>query len=253
MMSELPKIYMKILRRLTGFWGAYPLYQDLEPGMVGRRVQGVFVRDARLADFPGYDPDKFAASAAEPRTPVDAWADQGARLVQAGAGVEGGGLPAGGRFRVEFSGANQGAFVCRRPSEWSFDNLRLVKDYLVDLSQQGSWQHGDILITAVMKAEESFAFFSVERGTSVDLELTGVPAVGPAAEVLKAAVGSGSLRLGHETVTSAGYSSALDKPGTPLFQAIKLRRFPAPHASFVVRGPDDFEEASFGDEKDAEE
>ena len=37
-MSELPKIYMKILRRLTGFWGAYPLYQDLEPGMVGRRV-----------------------------------------------------------------------------------------------------------------------------------------------------------------------------------------------------------------------
>jgi hypothetical protein len=250
-MTGLPKAYMKILRRLTGFWGAYPLGQDLAPGMIGRRVQGVFVRDLDLADYPGYDPAAFAASAAAPRSPVDAWVDEGARLVQAGAGVEGGGLPAGGRLRLEFSGADQGAFVCRRASEWSFDNLRRVKDHLVELYRQGTWQPGDILITAVMKAETAVAFFSAERGSSVDLDLTGVPAVGPAAEALKAALGSGSLRLGHSAVTSSGYSSALDAPGTPLFQAITLRRFPAAHAGFVVRGTDDFLEPTFGDEEDS--
>jgi hypothetical protein len=249
-MSGFPKTYMKILRRLTGFWGAYPLSQDLAPGMVGRRVGGVFVRDLDLADYPGYDPALLAASVADPRSPVDAWVDEGARLVQAGAGVESDALPVGGRFRLEFSGADQGAFVCRRASEWSFDNLRRVKDHLVNLYRQGSWQPGDILITAVMRAETALAFFSAERGTSVDLELTGVPAVGPAAEALKAALGSGSLKLGHATVTSSGYSSALDVPGTPLFQAIKLRRFPTARAGLVVRGPDDFEEALFGDEDD---
>mgnify|MGYP001385543366 CR=1 FL=1 len=249
-MSGLPKAYMKILRRLTGFWGAYPLAQDLAPGMIGRRVRGVFVRDLDLADYPGYDPAAFAASAAPPRSPVDAWVDEGARLVQAGAGVEGGGLPAGGQFRLEFSGADQGAFVCRRASEWSFDNLRKVKDHLVGLYRQGSWQPGDILITAVLKSESAVALFSSERGSSVDLDLTGVPAAGPAAEALKAALGSASLQLGHATATSSGYSSSLDVPGTPLFQAIKLRRFPTAHAGFVVRGADDFEEASFGDEDD---
>ncbi len=252
-MTGLPKTYMKILRRLTGFWGAYPLSQDLAPGMVGRRVQGVFVRDCDLSDYPGFDATAFAASAAEPRSPVDAWVDEGARLVQLEAGVGGGALPAGGRIRLEFSGADQGAFVCRRACEWSFGNLRRVKDHLVDLHRQGHWQRGDILVTTVMKAEEAFGFFSAEAGTSVNLGLTGVPAVGPAAEVLKAALGSGSLSVGRDATSSSGYSSSLDRPGTPLFQAIKLRRFPSPHASFVVRGPDDFQEAAFGDDDDDED
>jgi hypothetical protein len=64
--------------------------------------------------------------------------------------------------------------------------------------------------------------------------------------VLKAALGSASLNLGHAAVTSSGYSSALDMPGTPLFRAIRLRRFPALHTSYLVKGPDDFEEATFG-------
>jgi hypothetical protein len=252
-MSGLPKVYMKILRRLTGFWGAYPLSQDLAPGMVGRRVQGVFMRDSDLSDYPGYDQTAFAAAAAEPRSPVDAWVDQGARLVEFGAGVGGGALPAEGKLQLQFSGANQGALVCRRPSEWSFVNLRRVKDHLVDLYQQGHWQRGAILVTSVIKAEEAFAFFSAEAGTSVDLGLAGLPGLGPAAEALKAALGSGSLRLGHNATSSAGYSSALDQPGTPLFQAIKLGRLPTPHASFVVRGEGEFREVSFGDEDDDDE
>src|SRR5260370_33149734 len=214
-MTGLPKTYMKILRRLTGFWGAYPLSQDLAPGMVGRRVQGVFVRDCDLSDYPGFDATAFAASGAEPRSPVDAWVDEGARLVQLEAGVGGGALPAGGRIRLEFSGADQGAFVCRRACEWSFGNLRRVKDHLVDLHRQGHWQRGDILVTTVMKAEEAFGFFSAEAGTSVNLGLTGGPAVGPAAEGLKAALGSGPLSGGRRATRSSGDASSPPTAGEP--------------------------------------
>ena len=48
-MEPLPVTYMKILRRVTGYWGAHPLSQELAPGMVGRRVQGRFVKDATLS------------------------------------------------------------------------------------------------------------------------------------------------------------------------------------------------------------
>ena len=66
-----------------------------------------------------------------------------------------------------------------------------------------------------------------------------------AAELLKLALGSGQLNLAHGAVASVGYSSSIPA-GSPLFQAIRLRRFPRTETRYV-KGPDRaFEEPVFG-------
>jgi hypothetical protein len=251
-MAPLPVAYMKAVRDITGFWGAYPLAQELSPGAYGRRVQGVFIGDGQLSDFPGYDAAAYAVAEAPVRSPADAWLSEGASVEQLAAAAGGPALPAAAGLRLRFSRAEQAAFACRNGRQWAFKNLRQVKDHLLWLHQQGQWDPRDILVTHVMKTDAAWLFYSSQSGQSVDLSLEVTPGPAAAAELLKAAVGSGKVEIGYGGLASSGYSSVIDGPATPLFQAIRIKRFPRAHADVVVRGPGDFDEATFGDPDETE-
>jgi hypothetical protein len=246
-MAPLPVSYMKAVRKITGFWGTYPLGQELAPGYYGRRVEGRFTRDGDLSDFPGYDAVAFAAVEALPRSPADAWLSEGTSVEQLAVEAGGPSLPAAARLRLRFSQAEQAAFACRNGREWAFANLRRVKDHLVWLYHQGQWNPKDILVTSVMKTDSALLFYSSQSGQSVDLSLSVIPGPAAAADLLKAAVGSGTVESGYGALASSGYSSVIDGPATPLFQAIRIRRTLTAHADIVVKGLRDFEDATFGD------
>jgi hypothetical protein len=249
-MTPLPVSYMKAVRHITGFWGAYPLAQELSPGTYGRRVEGRFSGDGQLSDFPGYDATAFATVEAPARSPADAWLSEGASVEQLAVTAGGPALPAAAGLRLRFSRAEQAAFACCNGREWAFKNLRQVKDHLVWLYHQGRWNPKDILVTHVMKTDAAWLFYSSQSGQSVDLSLSVTPGPAAAAELLKAAVGSGKVEIGYGGVASSGYSSVLDGPATPLFQAIRIKRTWKVEADIVVKGPGPFEDATFGDADD---
>lgn len=246
-MATLPMSYMKAVRDITGYWGAYPLAQELKPGAYGRRVQGVFISDGELADFPGYDPAAFAASEAAARSPADAWLSKGASVEHLAVAAGGPALPVTAGLRLRFSSAEQAAFACRNARQWAFGNLGRVKNHLLWLYQQGKWDRKDILVTHVLKTDAAWLFYSSQSSQSVDLSAEVTPGPAAAAELLKAAVGSGKVEIGYGGLASSGYSSVIDGPATPLFQAIRIQRIPRAHADVVTKGPGDFDEVSFGD------
>jgi hypothetical protein len=160
---------------------------------------------------------------------------------------------AAARLRLRFTQAEQAAFICRNGREWRFTDLRRVREHLLELYQQGRWDHRDILVTHVMKTDAAWLFYSSQSGQSVDFSLSATPGPAAAAELLKAAVGSGKVEIGYGGMASSGYSSVLDGPATPLFQAIRIKKFPRLRADVVLRGPGDFTEATFGDPDEAED
>ena len=252
-MAELPVSYMKATREVTGFWGAYPLGQELSPGAYGRRVKGQFVADGRLSDFPGYDGTAFGLTEAAARSPAETWLSEGARVEDVGVSAGGPALPVSGKLRVQFSHAEQMLFGCRNGRVWSFQNLRKVKDHLLSLYKQGQWDRRDILVTHVMKVDAAWVFYSTRGGQWVEVSVSVTPGPAVAADLLKAAIGSGKLEIGYGGLAASGYASQLPGPGTPLFQAIKISRWPRPHPGIVLRGPGDFDEATFGDPDEPDE
>ncbi|GEM_PF-6126625 len=249
-MTALPVSYMKAIRHLTGFWAAYPLSQELAPGAYGRRVEGRFVADGHLSDLPGWDPDALATAQAPARAPADAWLSDGVSVERLAVSADGPALPAAGRIRLRFSQAEQAAFACRNGREWAFAGLRRVKEHLIRLYRDGHWDHRDILITHVLRTDAAWLFYSSRSGQSVDLGVSVAPGPAAAADLLKAAIGGGDAEIGYSGVASSGYSSTLNGPATPLFQAIRIRRVPAVSAEIVVKGAGPFEEPSFGDPED---
>ncbi len=253
-MPELPVSCMKAVWGVTRFWMAYPLAQDLSPGSYGRKVQGRFEKDGELSDFRGYSATDCATSLAPARSPSDAWMSVGTRVERFGAGVDSPALPVDGHLQLRFSQANQVAFLCRNGREWGFTRRGLVKQYLLALFREGAWNAKDILITTVMKTDGAWLFYSSESGQTVDISLSVAPGVGPAAELLKAAIGRGEFGAGYSWAGSAGYSSSVPKAATPLFEAIQVKRLPHLSADIVLKGDDDlFESPTFGDPDDEED
>jgi hypothetical protein len=252
-MTELPRSYTKVVRRITGYWGAFPLGQDLAPGMVGRKEDTTFVRDSWLADYPGYDPDSFAAPPPEQRIGVDAWVGEGVRVDGTGVDAGGGALPVAGRFRLSFSGANEGAVVCRGIRDWSFQNPRLVKQHVVDLYKNDQWDRRNILVMNVMLTDAAWVMVSSGSGQSVELSVSGALAPAGAPELLKAALGDASLDLTHLASATVGYSATLPEGGSPLFQAVRLRRFPRLEPRFTKGSDGVFTEPAFGDPDEADD
>jgi hypothetical protein len=240
---------MKVVRRLTGFWAAYPLAQDLEPGLVGQKVKGRFEPDSHLSRLQPVDHSILETDESPALTPVDSWIDQGVEVTGVGGGVDTPHLPVDGKISVKFSSAEQGVVLCTRAREWAFRDLRGVKAHVLQLAHEGHWGRDDILITSVMKVERACVLFSTKRNQSLDVSVGAVPPVPiPGAnEFLKLAIGEASFTVDMNRSVSSGYAAELDAPGTPLFQAIQIRGIVQKRAEYI-KGAGDFREPSFGDD-----
>jgi hypothetical protein len=252
-MRELPVSCVKAVWELTQFWMAYPLEQSLSPGSYGRKVKGVFWPDGQISDFAGYSAADCATTESPARSQSAIWMSQGARVERFGAGVDSPALPVDGHVQLTFSQANQVALLCRNGREWSFTKRGLVKQYLLSLFRQGAWNVKDILITDVMKTDAAWLFYSSQSGQSVNLSLSVAAGAGPAAALLSAAIGRPEFGIGYSWEGASGYSTSVPGPGTPLFQAIQIKRLPHLSADIVLKGDGDvFDSPTFGDEDDEE-
>lgn len=251
-MATLPKAYMRVAKEITGYWGTYLPSMELEPGTIGRVVDGIFVKEGRLDQFPGFDPAVHSVQEEAERDPVSLWNTRHVSLNVLSADAS---LPAGagsGGIRMQFGGANEAAIICSGNTYRSFTNLRAVKELMEQLLEDKKWDRDQCVVTEVLATRKAWICFSTGKDQAAELHLSGPVAPGAMDPlgVLKAAAGQASLMASSSNSEAAGYSTTLPNGGTPLFRAIKFSSgfnpFKAATPQYLKGGESAFEEPAFG-------
>ena len=108
-MVNLPKSYIRVARDITGYWGTYPPSLELKPAVIGRVLDGMFVKEGLLSQFPGYNPKTHADQEEPERNSVSLW---NTRHVSMNVFGVDGSAPAGNAsagIRMQFGAANEAA------------------------------------------------------------------------------------------------------------------------------------------------
>lgn len=250
-MSDLPKMYMRVARDLTGYWGTYLPSRRLEPGIIGSIVEGVFVPEGRLDQLLGYDKFKHGVQQEPEGDPASAWATQHVTFTDVNvSGTAPAGLASAG-IRMRFGAANEALIICSGVSYRSFSNLRNVKELMKQLFEAKQWDREQCVITEVVASKAAWICFSTAKDQA--LELDGSAPLLPGADplgLLKNAAGNLSLKVASTDSLQAAYSTTVPDGGTPLFRALRFRRgllHPFHSEPQYLKGGDDaFEEPEFG-------
>ncbi len=251
-MTVLPKAYMRIARELTGYWGTYLPSLALEPGTIGRKRDGVFIKEGHVQNLAGYDRKRHIAEKDPPGNPVNVWTTNNVRLDVLGASASAPVADASGRIRLRFGGANEAAIICNGASHWSFAELRHVKELMVELARGDAWDKDQIVVTEVMVVSSAWICFATEKDQTAEIKASAALALpGDPIAALEAIEGKASLEASAGGRQSAGYTTTLPEGGTPLFQAIGFKRswwpFRQDRIDYTKKsGSTVFEEPDFG-------
>jgi len=244
---------MRVTREITGYWGTYLPSLELEPGIIGRVVDGVLVKEGLLSQYPGYDPAIHAVREEAQREPVSLWNTRHVTLKVFGGDAS---LPGGagsGSIRMQFGGANEATIICNGNAYRAFADLRAVKAFMEQLLQDGKWDREQCIVTEVLVSQKAWICFSTGKDQTAELQLASplVPGADPLG-VLKAAAGHANLTASWANSQAAGYSTTLPNGGTPLFRALQFRRdwFNPLHSrpQYLKGGESPMEEPAFGGE-----
>jgi hypothetical protein len=249
--GTLPKAYMRVAREITGYWGTYLPSLQLEPGVMGRVVEGIFVKEGHLSQLPGFDPALHAVTEEAQRDPVSLWNTRHVSLNVLGVDAS---LPAGAGsagIRLRFGAANEAAIICNGNAYRSFANLRAVKELMQQLLENGKWDRGQVMVTEVLATQKAWICFSTGKDQTAELHASAplAPGADPLG-LLRAAAGQVHLVASAANEQAAGYSTTLPNGGTPLFRAIQFRRdwrHPWQGAPQYLKGESPFEEPAFGE------
>ena len=252
-METLPKSYMRVVRKLTGYWGTYLPSRELAPGMIGSVLDGIFVKEGHLSQFPGFDPLAHSVQEESESDPVSLWNTRHVSMNVFGvnASLTTGGETAG--LRMQFGGANEAAIICNGTIYRSFANLRAVKELMLQLLEHKKWDRDQCIITEVLYAKKAWICFSTGKDQTAELHASvalvpGMDALG----MFKGAGGQVNLIAASTNALAAGYSTTLPNGGTPLFRALKFQRdLPNPFhltPGYLKGCETAFEEPVFGEE-----
>ncbi len=226
-MGRLPKLYIKIARDITGYWGAYPPSYPLAPGMIGKPEVGAFVRESSLERMPGYDPVLHAVQDnAVSGDAVSVWTTRGVKMQVIGAEVTSPVVPHMAGIKFHFGGRNEAAIICNGNVYRGFTDLRPVKDLMRKLWKEGNWTQDDCLVTEVFAVKSAWIFFSTEADQTAEIKADVQLDLSDSAlpeNVLSELLGRAKLGASSVRMRTAGISAALPEGGTPLFQAIRFK------------------------------
>jgi hypothetical protein len=204
-MSDLPKSYMRIARKITGYWGTYLPSLRLQVGATGRRVDGVFVREGHLSGYPGYTAPAFGIDDQPPRDPTVVWTTRSVRMQVVNAEAKTPGDVATGGVRVNFGAANEAAIICNAPREQSFADLRTVKDLMWQLRQQGRWDDDLCVVTGLVSVDSAWICFSTASGQAAEIRATAPLSLpGDPTGALSALFGSAKLAVREDRKAKSG-------------------------------------------------
>jgi hypothetical protein len=252
--SDLPKSYVRVARQITGYWGTYLPTLNLQLGTIGRRSDGIFVREGHLSHYPGYSAKRFKLDDHRPNEPTVVWNTQSVRMERLKAEANALGEVATAGVRLNFGAANEAAIICNAPREQSFADLLEIKDFMWQLRRSESWDDELCVVTDLVWVESAWICFSTASGQTADIKAkVPVTIPGDPTTVLSALSGSASVEASHIGTKSSAFCATLPSGGTPLFRAIRFNirwlGLLKPELA-LVKGPDEaFEEASFGDSK----
>jgi hypothetical protein len=213
-MNSLPKVYIRVAREITGYWGAYPPSMAIAPGMIGRPVGGVFVCEGNLNQYPGFNSKTHAIDEQLSEETTSIWTTRRVTTETLSASVD---LPLAAHapaIRFRFDGANEMAIVCHEPHRRAFTNLKSIKDLMRSLLESETWDRELCVVTEVLAASSAWICFATGTGHSVEIRAEVPPATSltPPAKVVASA--SNEQFAGHLTKLHSG--------GTPLFMAIRF-------------------------------
>jgi hypothetical protein len=224
-MSDLPKSYMRIARDITGYWGTYLPSLELRVGSIGRRVDGVFVREGHLSRYPAYSTAKIDIDDRPGRGPTVVWATRSVRMEVLNAEAKAPGEVATGGVRLNFGGANEAAIICNTPREQYFADTLAIKELMWQLRKKGEWDDALCVVTGLVSVGSAWICFATESGQAAEIKATAPLALpGDPTAALSALSGSASLEASHSAATSSAFCASLPSGGTPLFRALKFNR-----------------------------
>ena len=223
-MTNLPKSYIKVLRDLTTHWGTYPPSITLEPGAVGRVVDGVFIKEGHISQFAGFDATKHAVNETLNDDTESRWATSSVKIEMIEAEGKVSAIPTTLRMKVQFGRASEALLVFMGASIRAFTNLEAVKELMRSLRQNGAWDPELCIVTQVFAVKSALIFFSTDKGQNAEVEASGTFALpfDPFA-VLQASVNT-RLAAFSKSTQFAGFFTALPSGGTPLFMAIAFNQ-----------------------------
>jgi hypothetical protein len=249
-MNNLPKSYVNVVRDITGHWGTYPPSIKLEPGMVGRAVNGVFVEEGNLSQFAGFDPTIHAVNEKANDDTESRWATSSVRIEMLGAKSKVSAIPTRLRMKVQFGRASEALIVCKGAKFESFANLEAVKELMRTLRENDEWDRELCVVTHVFAVKSALIFFSTDKGQSAEVEASGAFTLAFEPLAVLQASANASLVASSKSEQFAGFFTALPSGGTPLFMAIRFN-----HAWWslskdtlgYLKGSGEFEEPPFGE------
>jgi hypothetical protein len=250
-MVNLPKSYIRVARDITGYWGTYPPSLELKPGVIGRVLDGMFVKEGLLSQFPGYNPKTHADQEEPERNSVSLWNTRHVSMNVFGVDGSAPAANASAGIRMQFGAANEAAIICIGNAYRSFVNLGVVKSLMMKLLEDQEWDRGQCIVTEVLATKKAWICFSTAKDQTAELHASTslIPGVDPLG-ILKAAGGHAEFIASTANSEAAGYKISLPDGGTPLFRAIQFRRdwtHPFSVAPEYLRGSGSpFEEPDFG-------
>jgi hypothetical protein len=243
---------MRVAKEITGYWGTYLPSMEMEPGVIGRVVGGLFVKEGHLNQFPGFNLALHSVQEEAEHNSVSLWNTRhvSLRVIGVDASMPANGGSAG--IRMQFGAANEAAIICNGNAYRSFADLRVVKELMQQLLESEKWDRDQCVVTEVLATKKAWICFSTAKDQTAELHAAAplVPGADPLG-VLKAAAGQANLIASSTNSEAAGYSTTLPNGGTPLFRAIKFRRdWPNPFHSSpqYLKGESAFDEPVFGEE-----
>jgi hypothetical protein len=246
-MNSLPKVYIRVAREITGYWGAYPPSMSIAPGMIGRPVGGLFICEGNLNQYPGFNSKSHTIEEQPSEDTTSIWTTRRVTTETLVASVD---LPLavqvpGIRFR--FDGANEMAIVCHEPRRRAFTNLQSIKDLMRGLLESEVWDRELCVVTEVLAVSSGWICFATGKSQSVELR-AAVPPTTSLTPLVKVNASAFNEQF-------AGHLTKLQSGGTPLFMAIRFSKHWLPLRNreaigYVKGGNQEFVEPDFSETAD---
>ncbi|MET8852272.1 hypothetical protein [Amycolatopsis sp. NPDC004625] len=208
-----PKDYPALARKLTSYWGSWPVSRPIEVGDIGIvNSAGAFVRVTDLGKIPQLP--KPAISSRQ-----SALYDMSSQHVDVQFGVKAaaGAQAAEARAKITFSHAGSALIILDRPTYRQVRDITMLKRQILALLDDG-WEQDWIVVVETVSADGVTVLVSGERNAAIEFGVSAQPGGLLLGDLAKAGI---DLAVRHRKRIGM---AAFGEKGTPLYRTLRVRK-----------------------------